>query len=86
MPGLDVLVRVFDHHHRRVDHRADGDSDTAERHDVGIDTLVVHDDESDQHAEGQRDDGDETASAYDYLCHARDINIDQFLPRRLRHG
>ncbi len=53
LPRLDVLVRVLDHHHGRVHHRADRDRDAAERHDVGIDALVVHDDEGSEHAEGQ---------------------------------
>ena len=57
LPGLDVLVRVLDHHHRGIHHRADGDRDAAERHDVGVDALVAHDDEGDQHAQRQRDDG-----------------------------
>ena len=49
VPRLDVLVRVLDHHHRGIDHRANGDRDPAERHDVGVDALVVHDDERYQH-------------------------------------
>jgi hypothetical protein len=53
MPSLDVLVRVFDHHHRCIDHRTDGDRDAAQRHDVGIDALVVHDDKRGQDAERQ---------------------------------
>ena len=44
---------------RRVHHRADRDRDAAERHDVGVDTLVVHDDERDEDPERQRDDRDE---------------------------
>ena len=31
---LQSLVRVLDHDNRRVDHRADGNGDAAERHDV----------------------------------------------------
>ncbi|MCY1291972.1 hypothetical protein D9M70_411790 [compost metagenome] len=57
-PGFDALVGVFDHHHRRVDHGADGDGDPAEGHDVGVDALVAHDRECDQHPYRQRDDGD----------------------------
>ena len=46
---------VFDHHDRCVDHRADGDGDAAERHDVRIEALVMHDQERDQnpHREGE---------------------------------
>ena len=58
LPRFDVLVRVFDHDHRGIDHRADGNRDASEGHDVGVDALVVHDDERHQHPERQRDDGD----------------------------
>jgi hypothetical protein len=27
LPGFQLLVRVLDHHHGRIDHRADGDGD-----------------------------------------------------------
>ena len=40
--ALEVLVHVLDHHDRRVDHRADGDGDAAERHDVGADADAAH--------------------------------------------
>jgi hypothetical protein len=59
VPSLEVLVRVLDHHHGGIDHGADGDGDPAERHDVGVDALLLHDDEGGQDAERQRDDGDE---------------------------
>ena len=29
-----MLVRIFDHYNRAVDHRADRDRDSAQRHDV----------------------------------------------------
>jgi hypothetical protein len=53
LEGFDVLVGVLDHHDRRVHHRADGDRDAAQRHDVGVDALPVHDDERGQHADRQ---------------------------------
>ncbi len=40
LPGLgafQMLVRVLDHHDRRVDHGADRDRDAAQTHDVGAD-------------------------------------------------
>ena len=40
--ALEVLVHVLDHHDRRVDHRADGDRDAAERHDVGAHADPAH--------------------------------------------
>ena len=56
-PVFQMFVRVFYHHHRRIDHGTDGNRDAAQRHDVGVDTLVVHDDEGRQYAQRQRDDG-----------------------------
>ena len=59
LPLLDPLMGVLDHHDRRIDHRADRDRDPAKRHDVGVDALQVHHDESGQNAKRQRDDGDQ---------------------------
>ena len=36
LPLLELLVRLLDDDDRRVHHRADGDRDAAERHDVGV--------------------------------------------------
>ena len=58
-PRLDVLVRVLDHDHRGIDHRPDRNGDAAERHDVGVHSLVAHYDERHQHAERQRHNRDE---------------------------
>ena len=52
VPALDLLVRVLDHDDRGIDHGADGDRDTAERHDVRVHALVVHDDEREQDPQG----------------------------------
>ena len=38
--ALEVLVGVLDHDDDGVDHRADGDGDAAERHDVRADALA----------------------------------------------
>ena len=83
MPGLDVLVRVLDHHHGRVDHRADGDGDAAERHDVGVHALVVHDNEGDQHAEWQRDDRHECGAQVKEKQQAHQRDDDEFLDQLL---
>jgi hypothetical protein len=48
--ALQLLVRVLDHHDRRVDHRADSDGNPAQRHDVRVHALVVHDDERGKNA------------------------------------
>ena len=39
---LELLVGILDHDDRSVDHRADGDGDPAQRHDVGVDALQIH--------------------------------------------
>ena len=44
-PALQMLVSILDHDNRRIDHRADGDGDATQRHDVGIDPLQPHHDE-----------------------------------------
>ena len=89
MPGFEPLVRVLDHHHRGVHHRADRDGDAAERHDVGVHALVNHDDESRQDSERQRDDGDERRAQVEKEEHAHqrhdDELLDEFLPE-VRHG
>ena len=54
--ALQVLVRVLDHHDRRIHHRPDGDGDTAQAHDVGADAERLHRDERHQNADRQHDD------------------------------
>ena len=46
----------------RVHHRADGDGDAAERHDVRADALPEHDEERNQHRDRQNDDGHQRAA------------------------
>ena len=40
-PVFDVLVGVLDHDDGSVDHRTNGNGDAAERHDVGVDALMM---------------------------------------------
>jgi hypothetical protein len=54
-----MLVGILDHHHRCIDHRADRNRDTAQRQDVGIESLCAHHDERDQDAKRQGEDRDE---------------------------
>ena len=56
VPSLDLLVGIFNHHHGSVDHSADGDGNPAKGHDVGVDTLIAHHDEGDQHPNRQGND------------------------------
>ena len=83
-PMLQMLMGVLDHHHRRVDHRTDGDRDAPQRHDVGVDALVVHHDERRQDAQGQRDDGDQRRAQVEQEEEADHRNDDEFLNQLVR--
>ncbi len=51
-------MRILDHHHGGIDHRADRDRDSAERQDVGVQTLKPHDNERHEDAEREGQDRD----------------------------
>mmetsp|Transcript_53123 Transcript_53123/g.124237 ORF Transcript_53123/g.124237 Transcript_53123/m.124237 type:complete len:261 (-) Transcript_53123:111-893(-) len=59
-------MRVLDHDDCGIDHGADGDGDTPERHDVGVQPLLLHHQEGRHHAQRQRDD-----------CHQRRAQVPQ---------
>ena len=59
VPVLKVFVRVLDHHYCRIHHRSNRNGDTAERHDVRVDALIVHHDKRRQNPQRQRHDGHE---------------------------
>jgi hypothetical protein len=50
-----VLVHVLDHHYRAIDHRADGNRDTAQGHDVSVQSLQVHDHKRAQYPDRKTD-------------------------------
>src|SRR5438128_4136848 len=52
---LDKAVGVLRDHDGRVDEHADRDGDPRQRHDVGADAQVTHEEEGDQHGERERD-------------------------------
>jgi hypothetical protein len=54
-----MAVSVLHHDNRGVDEHADGQRQSAERHDVGADVQIVHGDERGQHRNRERQDGDE---------------------------
>src|SRR5262249_34371813 len=60
--ALQVLVRVLDHDDRGIDHRADGNGNAAEAHDVGTQAQRVHAEICDQYAKRQGDDRHERAA------------------------
>ncbi|SAD68379.1 Uncharacterised protein [Enterobacter cloacae] len=55
IPLFQPLMRVFNHHDGGIDHRANGDGDTAQGHNIGVQPLEVHDDKGDAQAKRQRD-------------------------------
>ncbi len=84
VPCLDMLVGVLDHDHGRVDHRADGDGDATERHQVGADALQMHHDEGGEHAERQDDDGDQRGAQVPEEQHADQGDDEKFLDQLAR--
>ena len=79
VPRLDVLVRVLDHDHGRIHHGAHRDRNAAQRHDVGVHALVVHDGEGGQDSQGKRDDGDKGGAEMKQEQHADERNDDELL-------
>ena len=55
-------MSVLNHDNGCVHHRADRDCDPAKAHDVGAEPEKIHAEIRDQHAERQRDDGDQRAA------------------------
>ena len=76
---LEVLVGVLNHDDDRIHHRADGDSDAAQRHDVRADSLPEHDKERNQHRDGQDKDGDQGAAKVEQERDADQRHDDAFL-------
>ena len=59
---LQVFVDIFNHDNGRIDHGTNSNGNATKAHDIGIDTLPLHDDETDKDAYGQGDDADQGAS------------------------
>ena len=75
-------MRVLDHDDGRVDHRADGNRNAAERHDGRVDAERVHGDEGHQHADGQHDDRDQGTPDVQQEDDADEGDDDAFLDQR----
>ncbi len=58
-PAFQMLVGILDHDDGRIDHRADGDGDAAQREDIGVQSLHAHRDEGDEDTERQRENGNQ---------------------------
>ena len=74
-----MLVQVLDHDDGGVDHGADGDGDPAQRQDVGVDALPVHDAESRQNADRQADQDDQRGAQMEQEQGADDDHDREFL-------
>ncbi len=86
LPGLrafQVLVRVLDHHDRRIDHGADRDRDAAETHDVGAEPQQLHGAERHQHADRQHQDRHQRAADMQQEHDADQRHDDTFLDQRM---
>ncbi len=57
--ALEMLVGVLDHDDGSIDHGPDGNGDAAQRHDVGVEALVLHHDEGHQDGKRKSHDGHE---------------------------
>ena len=84
--ALDMLVRVFDHDDCRVHHGTESNGDAAEAHDVGADAKRMHAGEGDEHADGQRENGDKRAPRMEKKQHAHGGHDQAFLDQRAREG
>ena len=83
---LDVLVRVLDHHDRRIDHGADGDGDTAQAHDVGGQPDGAHRQQRQQHGQGERQHGDQRAAEVEEEDDADEADDEALFDQLLAQG
>ncbi len=54
IPLFQPFMRVFNHHDGSIHHRPDGNGDPAQRHNVGVQPLEMHDDKGNTQAKRQR--------------------------------
>ena len=50
-----MLMYVFNHHYRAIDHRANRNGNPAQGHNIGIHPLVIHNNKSNQNTDRQTD-------------------------------
>ncbi|SAC85348.1 Uncharacterised protein [Enterobacter cloacae] len=55
IPLFQPFMRIFNHHDGGIHHCADGNGNTSERHNIGVQPLEMHDDEGNTQAKRQRD-------------------------------
>ncbi len=76
---FEMLVGVLHHDHARVDHDADRDGDSSERHDVRVDAEGVHDQERREETDRQGEDRHESAAEVEEEQDAHERNDDHLL-------
>ena len=79
---FEMLVHVLDHDDGGVDHRADGDGNAAQAHDVGADAKSMDADEGHQYADWQHDDRHQRATHMQQEDDAHQRNDQRFLQQR----
>lgn len=84
--AVEVFVRVFDHDDGGVDDDADGDGDSAQGHDVGVDADEVHDQKRDNDGTGDDEDGNEFAAGVEEEENADDADDDDFFNECVAEG
>ncbi|CZU30534.1 Uncharacterised protein [Enterobacter cloacae] len=62
IPLFEPFVRVFNHDDGGIHHRADGNGNASQRHNVGVQSLEMHDDKGNTQAKRQRDNRDQRRS------------------------
>ncbi|CZZ70918.1 Uncharacterised protein [Enterobacter hormaechei] len=50
IPLLKPLMRILNHHNGGIHHRSDGNRNPSQRHNIGVQSLEVHDDKGDTQA------------------------------------
>ena len=80
---FQMLVGVFDHHDRGVDHGAERNRDAAEAHDVGAEAQRMQQPHGDQHADRQHQDRDQCAADMQQKDDADQRDDDAFLGQRV---
>ena len=74
---------VFGHHDARIDQHADGDGDSAQRHDVRRDARALHEQKRAQHRERQRNGDDQNAAEVPEKKNVRQRDQDDLFNQRV---
>src|SRR5271170_4025254 len=83
---IEVLMGVFDHHDGTIHHYANGNGDAAEAHDVGANVQAVKNRQTDNHAGGNHNNGDQRTAAMEEKNHADQSYNDHFFDQRIGKG